>query len=316
MDNKIVDSPLLHVPVLFLGSKSLGFNLFKTLYSQDTSINWAVLHPDDALDNRSQIQAFQDYCERREIQFVVGSSKALLRDLIEKHRPKIAIVCGWYSILSEEILSLVPDGFWGIHHSLLPKYRGSAPLVWAIINGDEYLGSTIFRFDKGIDSGPILSQVTLRVSEEESISTISEILEKFVLEEFLKYWPTLVTGEVQVVSQNDLNATYSGQRVEMDSRIDWKRNANVINNHIRAQQFPYPIAHSYWNGKTIEFLKSTKLDTSCFGTPGQIVSKNEDGIVVACGENSGILISQVKVDQMSLHPRDFPFTSRSRFHDV
>jgi len=316
MKDTFRDSVSPHTSVLFLGSKNLGFVLFQALDSQHSQINWSVVHPDDSHDSRSQIQLFQDYCALREIDFVVGSSKTLLREQIDKHQPRIVIVCGWYTILSEEILSLVPGGFYGIHHSLLPKYRGSAPLVWAIINGDEYLGSTIFKFDEGIDSGPILSQVTMRVSPQEDISTIGEKLEKLVIEEFLKYWPTLVKGDVKVLPQNDKNASYSAPRVEIDSKIDWTLPARQINNHVRAQQFPYPIAYSYWNGKSVQILKCTPLVPTYFGAPGQIVVKNKDGIIVACGENSGILINEVKIDKTFLTPPDFPFHMKTRFEDM
>ena len=302
--------------VLFLGSKSLGFRLFQNLYEQDSSINWTVVHPDDSQDSRSQLQIFQEYCTDRGINFLIGSSKTLLRDTIDKHLPRIAIVCGWYSILSDEILSLVPSGFWGIHHSLLPKYRGSAPLVWAIINGDEYLGSTIFKFDENVDSGPILSQVKIKISQQEDISTIIARLEKLVLEEFSEYWPTLLDGNVEVIAQNNVGASYGASRVEIDSKIDWKLSAKEINNHVRAQQNPYPTANSYWNGQNIQVLKCTLLDAKYFGAPGQIVAKSKEGIIVACGENSGILITELKLGDRCLIPSDFPFHLKTRFKDI
>ncbi len=299
--------------VLFLGSKHLGLRLLQSLFTESPSLKWIVIHPEDADDSRSELKKFQEFCGDKGIELILGQSKSVLRSTIQKYHPSIAVVSGWYSILGKETLNQVHDGFWGIHHSLLPKYRGSAPLVWSILNGDEILGSTIFKFDEGIDTGPILSQVKLKVTNNDNITSIITELETLAIHEFLRLWPRLLSGDFTTKPQNSKIASYSAGRVESDSKVDWTLTSEQVHHHIRAQQYPYPVANSLYDGKCVEILKSTILTTKHFGTPGQIVVKSSEGIIVACGSNSGILISKVKIEGITYEGHDIPSTLRIRF---
>ncbi len=316
MQNRVTEISKAKTPIMFVGSKSFGLQIFQSLYSNDSTIEWIVIHPEDSKDDRSSLNDFKDFCLEKKIEFTVGNSKSLLTQKIAKCKPNLVLVCGWYSILPEEILELVPGGFWGIHHSLLPRYRGGAPLVWSILKGDPVVGSTIFKFDSGIDSGPILSQVALEISENENITVVSKKLNQLVIDEIVRCWPTLKSGRIETIAQDDKQASYSAQRLPVDSKINWQLDAKQIHNFIRAQQFPYPIAHSNLKGQKVEILKSAALKLKYHGNPGQIISKNLEGIIVTCGSDSGLLITELMLDEARFTPTDFPIFLRGRFESL
>ena len=158
-----------------------------------------------------------------------------------------------------------------------------------------------------------MSQVKLKVTNNDNITSIISELETLVIHEFLRFWPRLLSGDFTTESQNSLNATYSGGRVKSDSKIDWTLTSEQVHHHIRAQQHPYPVANCFYDGKCVEILKSAILATKHFGTPGQIVVKSSEGVIVACGGNSGILISKVKIEGTTYEGQDIPSSLRIRF---
>ena len=113
---------------VFLGSKKFGFNLFKALYSADPAISWTILCPPDLNDTRTFFDEFQDFAKLNNIILLTANSAKMVEQYVLHNKPDVMIVCGYYRILSPELLENVKLGVWGIHNSLLPKYRGGSPL--------------------------------------------------------------------------------------------------------------------------------------------------------------------------------------------
>ena len=122
-----------HERCLFIGSKTLGLSVLRSLIAANRSVDWLVVHPDDRQDLRSVLDEFSAFCEVENITFLVANSASEANNIIEAETFKFALVCGWYWLLPEYLLQLESKNFYGIHNSLLPKYRGGAPLVWAIM---------------------------------------------------------------------------------------------------------------------------------------------------------------------------------------
>ena len=147
---------------LFLGSKKFGLEIFKSLYKANEGVKWTILCPQDLKDTRTYFDEFQEFSKCENLDLLIVSSPEKVLEYAKDHKPDVMVVCGYYRILSSELFDYVSDGVWGIHNSLLPKYRGGSPLVWQMINNDEELGSSFFKFDKGVDDGPILYQVKVK----------------------------------------------------------------------------------------------------------------------------------------------------------
>jgi methionyl-tRNA formyltransferase len=280
--------------VLFLGSKDFGLNVFKCLYSLSPKLNWTVCHPDDTKDERSVLGDFADFAKSHDIEMRTVRSPSESRELVIELCPDVIFVCGWYWLL-EKVEILTPRlGVWGIHNSLLPKYRGGSPLVWAIINGDEIVGSSLFRFTEGMDDGPILFQVNLSIGNNDHIEEITANLNELVVKCLPRYWREIVNGSQIEIPQNHEEATYCGLRTEADGRIDWSQDASYIHNFIRAQSYPYPCAFTELDGEILKIHTSRVFHKTFLGTPGQVLSRSDNAVLVSCGHSTAIFIEKVE----------------------
>lgn len=159
-------------------------------------------------------------------------------EIIQNINPDIILVLGWYFMVPLKIRKLSAFGAWGIHASLLPKYSGGAPLTWAIINGENKTGSTLFRLDSGVDDGDIINQIEIDIVKTD---TINELYQR-VSSESQKMLINTITNinSIKYIVQNSKTRTIYKQRNPEDGRIDLNWSKDKIFNFIRAQSYPYP----------------------------------------------------------------------------
>jgi len=138
---------------------------------------------------------------------------------------------------------------WGIHNSLLPKYRGGSPLVWQVINREKVLGSTFFKFLDGMDEGAILDQVSIKNTSNLTIADAGNSIELEWIKKLPKIWKNFCDGRLVAKDQNHKEVTYCAQRQEFDGEINWQNHASSIDAFIRAQEHPYPRAFFLLNEK-------------------------------------------------------------------
>jgi len=301
------------VQAVFLGSKHLGLAVFKVLYSASDNVRWTIIHPEDTDDARSALEDWHNFARLTKVELLVSGSKFTTKKMLRDLRPSIGFVCGWYSIFDSESLSFVPNGLWGIHNSLLPKYRGGSPLVWSIINGDQTVGSTVFKISEGLDDGEILMQVQVENRPQDTISSILKKIEHRLLLSLADHWRSLITGNPLLNAQNESESTFCGQRIEADGVIDWSKDAGTVHNFIRAQSSPYPGAFTYFRDKKVIILSSDLGTSPFYGTPGQILKLNADSVLVSCGSNSAIELKHVRVDGIDCNPAEFLNSVKIRF---
>lgn len=283
---------------VFLGSKAFGLSIFRSIVAPSDSIAWTIIHPNDSQDQRSALAEWRKEAKALQIDLIKTSSKAETKKLLEGLAPDIVFACGWYQLLDAETLALPPRGIWGIHNSLLPKYRGGSPLTWSLINGDEVVGSTIFKLSEKMDAGSILHQVRVRNEAHDDIATIMNKIEQALLRDLPEKWSDLIGGSAELQEQNEDEATFCGQRNHSDGQIVWTQSAREIHDFVRAQSAPYPCAYSYLGDKQIKFLKTRIYPKTVQGTPGQIMRLGENGqdVVVAAGKQTALEVIKVEVD--------------------
>jgi len=171
-------------------------------------------------------------------------------------QPELFVVIGWYHLIPAHVRALAALGTVGIHWSLLPKYRGGSPLVWAMINGENETGASLFYLEEKIDAGKVLAQAKVLIGEEEVgdlIPKLNEVSGQLVLE----YIPKILTGTAAPWEQDEAAATFFPPRSPEDGKIDWRWPARRIYNFIRAQTLPYPCAFTYYRGRKIKIVKAT-----------------------------------------------------------
>lgn len=170
---------------------------------------------------------------------------------LNRWQPDLLLVLGWYYIIPHEARESVPLGCAGIHASLLPKYRGGAPIPWAIINGEITTGVTLFYMGDGIDDGDIIAQKDFAIEDADNCVTAYEKATQSSIQILREYLPLIATGTAPRTPQDHSQATYFPLRKPEDGLIDWSWSAKRIHNFIRAQTRPYPGAFTYIQGKKV-----------------------------------------------------------------
>lgn len=285
--------------VVFVGSKALGASVLNALYSISPESLVGVVTVDDTSDVRCELDRFREFERRTGKPLQVLKKASELKSSIVEYQPELCIVVGWYWVLKPDLLNLVPHGWLGIHASLLPKYRGGAPLVWAIINGEEKTGLSLFYFDEGMDTGDIVAQKEVSIEFEDTIADVLAKVEARSLEIVKENYPLLLSGNAVRLKQDHTQATYVALRQPSDGKIDWNQPAQLNNNFIRAQTHPYPGAFCYLDEKMIRIWSAKPFAFPYYGTPGQVVMVEKDYVVVACSGGTSLCLLKVSEEGLS-----------------
>ena len=180
------------------------------------------------------------------------------KEVIEKIKdlkPDIMISCAYGQILSQEILDIAPHGVINVHGSLLPKYRGAAPINWAILNGEKESGITIMKTELGLDSGPIILQEKCEINENETASELTKRLSQLGATALLKALELIKNGKAKYIPQDENLVTKAPALKKEQGLINWNLTSREIYNQIRGLQ-PWPSAFTHYDGKTIKIWGS------------------------------------------------------------
>lgn len=279
--------------VLFLGSKPLGVRTLALLARLIPQQLIGALTIDDRADARSAWDQLHALCHDHEIPLHVARDRAHAETLIRELRPELCIVSGWYWLLRQAVLDSVAHGFIGTHFSLLPKYRGGSPLVWALINGEPEVGVSIFSFVEGVDAGQIWAQERVTVGPADYISDVLPRLEHQTIAALEKHLPGILSGALVPAEQDHAAATYCAMRFPADGEIYWRSPAAAVYNFVRAQSHPYPGAFTWFQGEQLTVWR-LRLDPAIhYGTPGQVALVAPDGVRVVCGDHRAVILETV-----------------------
>ena len=208
---------------------------------------------------------------------------AELREL----KPDLMVVVAYGQILPQAILDLPPHGCLNVHTSLLPKYRGAAPIQWAIANGEAETGVTIMKMDAGLDTGPILSACRTPILPADDSQILHDRLAQLGAKLLVETIPDFVAGKISPRPQSAEGYTYAAKIKKEDGRIDWNQPAVQIWNRIRAFT-PWPGAFTFLETEPKpHLLKIWRVEVvERSGKAGEILSADKAGMVVACGQDS------------------------------
>lgn len=205
-------------------------------------------------------------------------------DRIREMEPDMAIVVAFGQILKKNLLTIPGWGVINIHASLLPKYRGAAPIQWAILNNESKTGLTVMRMDEGLDTGPILFQKEVPILEDETAGQLHDRLSELAGKMIIEALTDMAKTQVKEISQDDSLASYASKIERRDSLVDWKQPATKISCLIRALD-PRPGAYTMLEGKQIKLFSSTVVDRSGLdGVPGRVVRHTKETIHVDAGQ--------------------------------
>lgn len=212
---------------------------------------------------------------------------------LKKYPADIFVVAAFGQILSEEILNMPKYGCVNIHASLLPKYRGAAPIQWSIIDGEKETGVTIMQMDKGLDTGDILFQKKVPITEEETGETLFDKLAEAGAQLIVEALAKIEIGEVNPVKQDDNNSCYAKMLSKSIGKIDWNKSAVEIERLVRGLN-SWPSAYTEYKGKQLKIWKAEVLP-HIEGNPGTIAKVTKDAVIV-CTKEGALSLLEIQLE--------------------
>ncbi len=206
------------------------------------------------------------------------------------------VVVGYGQIIPQSIIDLAPLGIINVHASLLPKYRGAAPIQWAVANGETVTGVTTMRIDAGLDTGDLLLAREIAVGVEETAVELADRLAVMGAELLVETLAGLAAGAIAPRKQDPLLATYAPILKKEDGRVDWSLRAAEIHDRVRGFQ-PWPGAHTTFRGQTLNLWKTrvTAGAESVWAAPGTVVAARKR-LLAACGDGTCLELLELQLE--------------------
>lgn len=214
-------------------------------------------------------------------------------EILKETKPDLAVVVAYGKILPKDFLDFTEYGCINVHGSLLPKYRGAAPIQRCVLDGEEYSGVTTMQLDEGVDTGDILLTEKTRVGENETSGELFDRLAVLGAELLIKTLKALENGELNPVKQNDAESSYAAMLDKSMSSVDFQKSAAEVHNLIRGLD-PWPVANTMLDGKTLKLFSSSVVER-CKGTAGAAFVCKE-GLLITCGDGNGVLVKEVQFE--------------------
>ncbi len=213
-------------------------------------------------------------------------------ETISSLRPDLIVVTAYGRILPCRLLDLPRLGTINVHASLLPKYRGAAPIQWALINGEKETGVTIMQIDEGMDTGDILLPVSLPITEEDTGGTLFSKLSELGGQALIEAIAKLKQGTLQPVRQDGFKATYAPMLNKEMGHLDWSKSATELHRLIRGLD-PWPSAYGFIDNRRFRFFDPQIIPGEVKEPPGTLCRADKNGVLVATGEDY-LLIREIQ----------------------
>lgn len=208
-------------------------------------------------------------------------------------RPELIVVVAYGKILPRDIFALPPLGCINVHSSLLPKYRGAAPINWAVINGEQETGVTIMDIAEALDAGDMLARTVTPIDPDESVETLHNRLAGLGAELLSGTVRQIAAGEVRRTPQDEGQATYAPMLSRELSPIDWSRSAREIHNQIRGL-VPWPATTAQLAGSTFKVYAAEVTEETARQPAGTVLGADRRGICVVCGDGAVLRILELQ----------------------
>ena len=284
--------------ILFMGTPEFAVASLRRLVEDGHEICGVFTQPDKP-KNRGHKLMFSPVKEYALSQNLPVYQPLKMRDgeaeaLVKQLAPELIVVAAYGKILPEEILNTPPYGSINVHSSLLPKYRGAAPINWAILDGEAETGVSIMYMAKELDAGDVILQKTTPIGEQEDAQTLTARLAELGAQALSEAVEALRNGTAGRTPQDASQQTYASMLSRDMSPIDWNRTARQINCQVRGL-IPWPCATAELAGQRFKIYE-TVLGRETDSAPGTILSAGKQGIEVACGDGRSLYLTQLQAE--------------------
>ncbi len=274
--------------IVFMGTPDIAATCLKQLITDGFSVVAAYSQPDRPKGRHmSQLEPTPVKKVAQEHNIPVYQPESFRKDgAVEQLRslqPDVIAVVAYGKILPQQVLDIPPRGCINIHASILPKYRGSAPYQWAVLDGCKETGVTAMYLCREMDAGDIIEISKTPIGPEETAGQLLDRLAEIGAELLRKTMDRLAQGPVVGIPQNSAEATYAPMLEKQMCPIDWSRTAQQVHDHVRGMN-PWPVATAELAGTKFKIYQTVVTEGS--GEPGQILGLSKTGLQVACGEGA------------------------------
>jgi methionyl-tRNA formyltransferase len=297
--------------VVMFGFQTWGRKTLRALIDLDHEVVLAVTHP---ASEHSYRGIFSDSVEELARAHgipvhLTDRVDAATVDLVKRAAPDVIVVNSWYTWMPPELYNLPPHGTLNLHDSLLPKFTGFSPVLWALLSGESEFGLTVHRMDEGLDTGDIMIQHSLPIKPTDTGTELVRRGMDLIPGALRDALSALESGTAVWRPQNKAERTYFHKRSERDSLIDWGWPAEDLERFVRALSAPYPRPFTFYRGERIEVLEARVSEARYGGTPGRVIVQEEGGAVVSGpqpfrGGNRALVVTLVRTPDGVEHRGD------------
>lgn len=285
--------------IVFMGTPEFAVPSLKSLVEAGHDVCGVFTQPDKPKNRGMKLQAppVKEYALTQSIPVFQpmkmrdGEALAIMKELA----PELVVVAAYGKILPTDILDCPPRGCINVHSSLLPKYRGAAPINWAILNGEDESGVTIMYMAEGLDTGDMIAAEATPISLEENAQQLHDRLADIGARLVTQVVADMERGEVAAKPQDDAQSCYAPMLSKALSPIDWSKPARQIHDQVRGL-FPWPSAIAEVDGVRCKILHTAITGESTAKCPGSFVQADKKGLKVACGNGEVLEILELQPD--------------------
>lgn len=285
--------------IVFMGTPEFAVPSLKALVAAGHDICGVFTQPDRPKNRGMKLQQtpVKEYAISENISVFQpekmrdGAALSILKEL----SPELIVVAAYGRILPLDILELPPKGCINVHSSLLPKYRGSAPINWAILNGESETGVSIQYMAEGVDTGDVIASACTQIPLEENAQQLYDRLAEMGAELIVRVVADIEQGTVSATPQDHAHASHAPMLSKELSPIDWTRSARQVHDQVRGL-YPWPSAVTEIDGIRCKILRTAIPDDITNLEPGAFVQADKKGLRVACGGGSVIEILELQPD--------------------
>ncbi len=272
--------------VSFLGTSAFAVPSLERLVSAGHEVGVCVTPPDRPSGRGLRPAASPVKEAAQRLGLTLAQPERLTPELLSASRPELGVAVAYGRLVPQAVLEVPRHGMVGLHPSLLPAYRGAAPVAWALLNGETATGVTIFRMTDRLDAGEILLQRRVEIAADDDAETLASRLASLGAEALLEAIEAIASGRARAAPQEEAKATLAPKLTKADGRLRWREPAEALARRIRATA-PWPGASTAWEGRALKIWRA-QADAAAPTTapPGTVVSAGVNGIVVATGRGT------------------------------
>jgi methionyl-tRNA formyltransferase len=286
--------------IVFFGSPASALPSLRKILEVGHSVKLIITQPDKPSGRGKKVTPCPVRQEALQLNIPTCQPVKIKQDLItlekiKEIQPELIVVAAYGQIIPASIIYLPRYHSVNVHFSLLPKYRGASPVQWALLNGEEKTGITIFELNEKMDEGEILSQKEVEILPDENAAELEARLAQKGAELLVETIARL--DSLEHLPQDHSRATYAPKLNKEDGRIDWRKSAIQIERQVRAFT-PWPSAYAFLDEKRIIILKGKRMEDkfSSSSSPGEIIELKKEGIEVCCGQRTIYLVQSLQAE--------------------